>query len=725
MNNKLVGIFIVMPLIFAVFVSSGMNEEIYLQSLVANSTGTHTMYVWANNDAYIDSLPGMEAKNHGNEGCLKVARESGEWAYQAYTLLGFDLDDIPDDATITQAILWMSPIEGRFAQLELLRVLELWDEDSVTWDNQPSTPSGPHIPNVNDLQMFRWDVTAFVKNWWTGGYSNYGIMIVPYTTDYYYTLSFHDRLDCEWTTWPRIDLTYEGSPPPDWDPPDSPDDNEVPSISISISPPNPGPGDIVHVTADASDDVGLRWMRLSVTNPSLVEEWDTEELLGETPHTLSIVRQFPMGPHNVIAEARDVSGKYNSISDSFEVVGTGTEPELTISTTPLDVWPEDGKTIAITVTASDPEGIRFLKVGMENGFVSPDTWPDHGEIIEYSPPYPTEKTETFTFSNIDVPHRISSPLSHSYTEIICYAHCQDSEYLWSDIKTVEIPVVRPYQWDYGLPYLNPSRSTLPWQRMYDIFGKNECNWGSDNKWHTNRARVTYYGYGDIKTGVKHLCDGGECVGMCCYSLVYAAYERELPNHFTHKGEDDFMRPWSDTPFANAENCVQRSIERFQGAQFSDSALETRVPQYRDARDQRYPGGDFCDHIVPKIQDDIETGIQGYIMVSESRSWSSSGHAVVPWYVEEHELSYRIYVYDPNRPTASWFNESNPTHAGYDFNDYDDSNLYPYLTVSTTLISFEFEPGDYWNGLIAYIPFNIGIKDDYRLPHGWRYFCVLG
>jgi hypothetical protein len=277
MNKKIIGIFVVMLLISVVFTSSGKNADKDIEYINVDTIGTHTMYVWADNDAYIDLLPGMDAENHGNEGCLKVARESGEWAYQAYTLLRFNLNDIPDDATITQAILWMSPIEGRFAQLELLRILEPWNEDTVTWDNQPSTPSGPHIPNVNDPQMFRWDVTAFVKNWWIGGYSNYGIMIVPYTTDYYYTLSFHDRLDCDWTTWPRIDLTYEGSPPPDWDPPDSPDDNEAPSISISIDPPNPGPGDIVHVTADASDDVGLRWMRLSVTNPSLVEDWDTEE----------------------------------------------------------------------------------------------------------------------------------------------------------------------------------------------------------------------------------------------------------------------------------------------------------------------------------------------------------------------------------------------------------------------------------------------------------------
>ena len=724
MKIKIIGIFIGMLLIFAVFVSSGMNEEIYLQSLVANSTGTHTMYVWANNDAYIDSLPGMEAENHGNEGCLKIARESGEWAYQAYTLLRFDLDDIPDDAIITQAILWMSPMEGRFAQLELLRVLELWDEDSVTWDNQPSTPSGPHIPNVNDLQMFRWDATAFVNNWWTGGYSNYGIMIVPYTTDYYYALSFHDRLDCEWTTWPRIDLTYEGSPPPDWDPPDSPDDNEVPSISISISPPNPGPGDIVHITADASDDVGLRWMRLSVTNPSLVEEWDTEELLGETSHTFSIVRQFPMGPHNVIAEVRDVSGKYNSISDSFEVVGTGTEPELTISSTPSDVWPEDGKFINVTVTASDPEGIQYLVIGVENGFFFPDSYPDHGEYILFDPPYPIEVTRKFSILNTDVPHRFD-PLSHSYTEIICSAHVQDGEYLWSGIETSEVKVVRPYQWDYGLPYPNPSRNTLPWQRMYDIFGEGEC-WGPGSlHWWKRIVALETYG-GPAENGVKYICKNGECVGMSCFSLLYAYHDTEIPNHYTHTGTVDYIHP---EPFSPAYNCVQRTIERFQGAQFSDENLEVCYNQltkqrYKTASEGIY--SNFVSNQLPKIQADIELGEQGYISIKEQQKYISGGHAVVPWYIKMLDTGiWRIYVYDPNRETASLFNESNPSVVSDSFNDYYNYELYPYIDVAPMMLWFQWPNGNIWDGMIAYMPYDVALKNDYDLVKGWDYWRLVG
>jgi hypothetical protein len=728
LKRKIIGILIIPLLITSSFSIYGINEYLSFNSAHAEILDTWTMKVWADSDSYIDVL-GEEIEgdeNHGNEGCLKIGRMLHvDHIYHSYILIKFNLNEIPNDAVITKAILWMTPLEGGLQQLEVARIIDPWNEETVTWNNQPRTPTGPHIPNLNDPQLYFWNITSLFNHWWTGTIDNYGIKIIPYTYGYY-LINFHDRLDLDPQNWPRIEITYQGSPPPPWDPPDHPEDNYNPIIDISINPPNPNPGDLVTVGALASDDVGLRWMRLTVTGPFIAEEWDTDIWLGETPHTISIIQEFEWGIHYVEAEVRDVSGKSNSAFDSFEIIGSNTPPDLSISCSPLNVWPEDNKTINITVTTSDPEGIRVLKIGLENGFISPHSYPDHGEIITYAPPYPKEVIYEYSTKNINVPHRFN-PLSHDYTNIICKAHAQDTEYLWSNIETCEINITRPYQWDYGLPFINPTRNTVPWQCMYDIFGENECCWGSRNQYHTNRARVTYNGYGNNKLGVKYLCNGGECVGMSCYSLVYAAYGREIPNHYTHTGEDDYMRPWSTTPFANAENCVKRSIERFQGAQYSDNYLEIKYNQYINTRSQRNPCIDFCEDIIPDIQDDIENGIQGYISIRSSRSWGSSGHAVVPWYIKylENLNTYHIYVYDSNRYTASWFNETNPNVGSNNFNDYNNYELYPYISVNPTGMWFKFNNDEQWHGMIAYIPFNVAVKDDYRLPHGFEYFLVLG
>ncbi|HEC82592.1 MAG TPA: DNRLRE domain-containing protein [Thermoplasmatales archaeon] len=727
MKKKMIGIFSVALLTSTVFTYLGTND-IYTRSVRADLSGVYNMYVWAESDAYIDSLGGMEGnENHGNEGCLKVAHElQVDYIYHAYTLLKFNLDEIPDDAVIKKAILWMSPIEWNIRSMEIRPLIESWEEDVVTWDNQPGTPPGPYIPIVNDPQMYLWNITGMFTSWWNGGLANHGLMIIPYDLDHYYSVAFHDRLDLNWTKWPRIEITYQGSPPPPWEPPESPDDFEEPSITITITPPDPGPTDIVNVVAEATDDVGLRYMKLTLTNPIMEKEWDTEEWLGETTNTLSFTQQFNMGVHFVEVLVRDVSGKSNGATDSFEVMGSNTTPQLNISCSPQEVWPDDNNTIInITVNVNDPEGIRYLQVGVENGFFSPDTWPNHGKIIYYTPPYPTSVEYTFAASNFQIPHRFN-PLNRSYTEIICRAQVQDGEYLWSEIESCNVTVIRPYQWDYGLPFPNPSEDTLPWQRMYDIFGKEECCWGSKNQFHTNRARVTYNGYGKNKIGVKYICKNGECVGMSSYSLVYAIYEREIPNDFTYTGEEDFMRPWT-TPFANARNSVKRSIERFQGAQYADAYHEKWYWQWLNTKGQRNPYDDFVSDIVPEIRNDIERGYQGYISFTEAKKWSSSGHAVVPWYVKEiiPGISYRIYVYDSNRDTASLFNESTPYIGSSAFNDYDNYELYPYIDINPTNMYFKWPDGNIWSGMIAYIPANVALQDDYRLPHGIEYFMVVG
>lgn len=737
MKKKIVSMLVCTLLIATAFAALGINSQLHPRSTRAESAGMYTYDVFADMDAYVEEQPaGWEPRNYGRVPVLKVGTRFEFNCCYRYSLLRFDFSRIPDDAVISEATLVMHPkTGGNIRGLEVRRITEDWDEFEVTWEDKPGTWAATP-PIVNDHpQEYRWDVTFIVNKWWTGYWDNHGLMILPHETGpFSYCIVFHYKDDWEHIYWPRIELTFTSSEsPPPWDPPDAPPDHEDPEIDVTVSPSAPAPGDVVTVTAVGSDDVGLRYMTLTVTGPSgsFLEEWFTDEWLGETPVTLRIEERLDYGPYRVNSMAYDGCAKSSSESLTFDIMGTGTRPEVSISCSTSEVWPEDGQTIEYTVTADDPEGITSLTVGVEQAWGSHDTWSNLADFIQYNPPYPTHVEETFTFENIDIPHRVWSPLSRSYTEIKIYARAHDAEYLFNELEEYEIKVVRPYQWYYGLPFRNEGKGNLDWQRMYDIFGKKECNidiLGRTTDSHTPRASATYHGWGDNKNGVKHSCKGGVCAGMCCLSLVYAFWEYVIPDDYTYTGTDGFISPGDGIP-STAYNMVQRSIERFQGAGLSEQRIERRVPQCRETRRGRDRYSNFCVHTIPDIQADIERGVIGFISIYESTELDSPGHALVPWYVEFTGTATRIYVYDPNREIASLFDESTE-HIEIDdldlwYNDYDNYNLYPYIEVNPSSLWFRWPNDDIWDGMIAYTPYNVACKDDYRLPHGWSIVFVLG
>jgi hypothetical protein len=78
------------------------------------------------------------------------------------------------------------------------RILEPWDEDLVTWNNQPAYSDTDYLEFINEgpSKVYRpFDVTSMVKKWLSGEWENYGwaiitgdaqMMIYASNTDYYY-----------------------------------------------------------------------------------------------------------------------------------------------------------------------------------------------------------------------------------------------------------------------------------------------------------------------------------------------------------------------------------------------------------------------------------------------------------------------------------------------------------------------------------------------------------
>jgi len=697
----------------------------------AQAAPTFFQTLYPEEDTYINEI--APAKNYGLGAELEVGYYRVEdYAGSYYSLIHFNLAELPPDATIEHAYLKLYLKEGTGGIVRVERITSPWDELSATWHNQPSiwTYDGLFVPALEDvgpsLGTYTWEVTSWVQSWFAGEYPNYGFVVMPQSTSPESRSVFHSK-----EYWgelydirrPRLEVSYEsGTPPePPEPPPEPPTDTAPPEVDITIDPPaNISPADTVTISATATDDAGLGSLELTING--VRELWGASEA-GVLQHTVSYTGSFGYGTYAVWAHAWDRAGKDGAASTEFQVMGGGQPPVVTISCSPSEVFPNDNATLAVTVTASDPEGIREITVGVGNGFGSPSSYPDYGDEYTIDPPYPTSFTHTFTFPNLDIPNPTGDPLIGPLdaTKIVAQAQAQDAEYLFSDIETFEITVVRPYQWDYGLQYPNPSRDQLPWEVMDDVFGSDEthnCGPRGETCWRTSRAKSVY-------RDIKDLARPGECVGMSAYSVIHfnpfgTDEGIPIPDTYTHIGRDHFLRPESYVVMTAGwgQDSVQRNIERFHAAQFSDEVIGVMMPQVRKQMFSAYGITPFIEEQLPRLLDDLEEGKPGILCMTRTKvggGGAFEGHAVVPWYVEDTALGWRIYVYDPNRNHAS----TTPS------TDYSNREHYPYIDVYGTGWEFVWaNNGPIWDGYLSYVPFDTALKNDYDLPTGKEFLVIV-
>ena len=114
---------------------------------------------------------------------LSVRNEYGQYGagYAWDGFIKFDVSSIPSSATINSAILYMyywsfqdSNPAGRI--LTLYRPLSDWDENSVTWNTQPSYASQPTTSSKvpSSYGWMTWNVTDDVQDFVKGKKPNYG-----------------------------------------------------------------------------------------------------------------------------------------------------------------------------------------------------------------------------------------------------------------------------------------------------------------------------------------------------------------------------------------------------------------------------------------------------------------------------------------------------------------------------------------------------------------------
>ncbi len=135
-------------------------------------------------DSVVSSL--IPYDNHGDSVALRVGGSSE--GVNITSFLHFHaVDHLPAKAVIEKAslnLLRFSDYKKPYFSLGVHTVKGSWNENFITWNNQPSIESVPvsTIPiapkSLDESGWLSWDVTSLVQDWVNGNIANYGVALV-------------------------------------------------------------------------------------------------------------------------------------------------------------------------------------------------------------------------------------------------------------------------------------------------------------------------------------------------------------------------------------------------------------------------------------------------------------------------------------------------------------------------------------------------------------------
>ncbi|HAA15568.1 MAG TPA: hypothetical protein DCE41_29225 [Cytophagales bacterium] len=204
-----------------------------LEVILMESTGPDTLILQPDSalgkDAVIwSNFPDRNLGNSQDVQALNWTWRSGfgSGGGSRASLIDFDLSAIPEGATVTSATLFLSynptsaeiPFTGGHSSLtasndyQLERVIEAWDEDAVTWANQPAATS------TNSLQLsgppsatadVALDVTALIQDSVDDPNNSYGLKLSLQGSAYYAAVIFASSDNANPGLHPKLIVTYE------------------------------------------------------------------------------------------------------------------------------------------------------------------------------------------------------------------------------------------------------------------------------------------------------------------------------------------------------------------------------------------------------------------------------------------------------------------------------------------------------------------------------------
>jgi hypothetical protein len=168
-------------------------------------------------DAYISNRPDLINTNFGSDYSIWAAT----WTYNSVlgtsrSLLQFDLSAIPAGTTLQSAELTLYG-GGEHVTIGnsgdnvcyLKRVTAPWNENTVTWNNQPATTTTNAITlaaSTGGIQNYVINVLPLIQDMRTSG--NYGFMLQLATEETYRNLSFYSSDHTDPKLRPRLQINY-------------------------------------------------------------------------------------------------------------------------------------------------------------------------------------------------------------------------------------------------------------------------------------------------------------------------------------------------------------------------------------------------------------------------------------------------------------------------------------------------------------------------------------
>jgi RHS repeat-associated protein len=320
-------------------------------------------------------------------------------------LLGFDVRDIPQDATITDArlSLWGYWSSSDPSTIGVHRVTAAWDEGTAfqdcagtgaSWDEARggvrwTSPGGDFDPApaatiakaAGQTGWDTWNVTSLVGQWAAGDVPNHGILVKiaddvsgPFRAYTYYS----DDHGITPSLRPKLEISYTDS-----------GKTQAPTVDI-LSPANGSQvNGIVPVSANATDDGRVDVVEFFVGNVSIGADASAPYEVNWDSKTL------PNGSYALTARAKDDAGN-TTTSRAVSVIVDNTAPPTTAITSPANGATVKG-TVTISASATDDRGVSKVEFYVDDILLAED------KTASYSAAW-----NTLTFPSYDGPHTLTT-----------------------------------------------------------------------------------------------------------------------------------------------------------------------------------------------------------------------------------------------------------------------------------------------------------------------------